>query len=212
MHPIQQKLLVLFDDNNRESMSLRAIALAIGEKEQPQKIKHHVDQLIKKGLLTIDNGVYRKVKPFGGISTNSDLLISVPIIGVANCGPADRVATENLEGYIKISKRLIPSNHNLFALRATGQSMNEANIKGDTIDDGDYVIVDPDDTSTKDGDYVLSIIDGMANIKRFYRDENSQVVVLKSESKTDLPPIVIDPNDVQYMINGKVVRVIKQVS
>lgn len=33
------------------------------------------------------------------------------------------------------------------------------------MESGDFVIVDSENTSPRDGDYVVSVIDGMANIK-----------------------------------------------
>ena len=87
--------------------------------------------------------------------------------------------------------------------------MNRAEIKDKYIVDGDYVIVDADDKSVKNGDVVLSIIDGMANIKKFFMDRQNQQVVLMSESTKDFPPIYIHAAD-NFMINGKVVQVIKK--
>jgi len=86
--------------------------------------------------------------------------------------------------------------------------MNRAAIKGSPINEGDYVLVDQDE-QVKDGDYVLSIIDGLANIKRLGIDLQQQQFVLFSESSTQRAPIVIDPEDRDYYINGKVIRVIK---
>ena len=209
MHPTQQKLLSYLENNDSSGKTLRQIAIDIGEKQQPQLIKHHLDQLIKKGFLRVQNGSYKLVEPFTASSSNQSL-ISIPILGTANCGPAELFAAENLQGYIKISRSLVPSNHKLFAMRTVGSSMNAASISGDSISEGDYVIVDPDDKDIRDGNYVLSIIDGLANIKRFFRDEVSKEIILRSESSAEAPPIVIDPDEVEYMVNGKVIRVIKQ--
>lgn len=43
--------------------------------------------------------------------------------------------------------------------------MNKANVNGKTIEDGDYLIIDSDYRSPRNGDVVLSVIDDMANIK-----------------------------------------------
>lgn len=209
MHPTQQKLLGYLENNDSSDKTLRQIAIDIGEKQQPQLIKHHLDQLTKKGFLGVEGGSYKLVKPFTASSPNQSL-ISIPILGTANCGPAELFAAENLQGYIKISRSLVPNNHKLFAMRTVGSSMNAASISGDSISEGDYVIVDPEDKDIRDGNYVLSIIDGLANIKRFFRDEDSKEIILRSESSVEAPPIVIDPNEVEYMVNGKVIKVIKQ--
>ena len=88
--------------------------------------------------------------------------------------------------------------------------MNKASVGGKNIEDGDYVIIDGQDKHPKDGDYVLSIINGMANIKKFVKDEKNNMVVLLSESRQYFPPIYIHEDDLSdYVISGKVVQVIE---
>ena len=50
-------------------------------------------------------------------------------------------------------------------MRAVGSSMNQANIGGKNIEEDDYVLVDHTDKDIQTNDYILSVIDGMANIK-----------------------------------------------
>ncbi|MFA6325456.1 MAG: S24 family peptidase, partial [Candidatus Paceibacterota bacterium] len=99
------------------------------------------------------------------------------------------------------------SSDGLIVVRAIGSSLNMANIKGKSIEDGDYVIVDCRNRNPEDGDYVLSVIDGVANMKRFYRGENE--IRLVSESTSEIPPIVIHEDD-NYMINGVILMVVKK--
>ncbi|HZT34945.1 MAG TPA: hypothetical protein VFA15_03425, partial [Nitrososphaera sp.] len=56
---------------------------------------------------------------------------------------------------------------------------------------------------------VLSVIDKMANIKRYHFDKENNQIVLMSESTQSFPPIHIHPDD-DYSINGKVIKVIKK--
>jgi len=205
IHPIQQKLLKISENINLKEMTLREIAYLVEEKH-PQKISHHLAQLEKKGLIKIDrrSGSIRKIK-----ASKSNNLMTVPILGTANCGEANIFANENLEGYLKISKKFINRGKNIFAIKAHGLSMNKAKIKGFSIEDGDYVIVDGENRNPNSGDYVLSIIDEMANIKRFHIDKDKKQIALISESTEDLPPIYIHPDD-KYLINGVVKYVIKK--
>jgi len=56
----------------------------------------------------------------------------------------------------------------------------------------------------------LSVINDAANFKRFYK--NDEEIKLVSESTLDIPPIILHKDDVNtsgYMVNGVVVRVIK---
>ncbi|MFZ3054722.1 MAG: S24 family peptidase [Minisyncoccales bacterium] len=212
MHLIQEKIINLADNRNLSDLTLRKIGELIGEPESPQKIKHHINQLISKGLLTIESdGKIRKVK--GGIGKSG--LISLPILGSANCGQALIFADEKIEGYLKLSRGLFkksPINNikNIFVLKAVGNSLNRATINGKNIEDGDYVIIDKKET-VRNGDYVVSIIDGAANIKKIYIDKKNDQIILLSESTQDFPPIYISEKDGNsYLVCGKVVDVIKK--
>lgn len=207
MHPIQEKLLKLIDQKALSSMTLRDIGELIKE-PLPQKIKHHLEQLEKKGFIKHD----RKNKVISRIRTNSKInspFISIPVIGAANCGPATIFANENIEGYLKISKNILNKCKNIFAIKAQGLSMNKSNINGMSIEDGDYLIIDSDYRNPRNGDVVLSVIDDMANIKKYIFDEENNQIVLVSQSTKDIPPIYVHEDD-SFMINGKVIQVIKK--
>jgi SOS-response transcriptional repressor LexA len=209
MHPIQQNILNLARNNSENSLSLRAIGKFIGEKSA-QKVKHHIEQLESKGLIVYNRETKTLKAIKSGHGGSSDLL-AIPILGAADAGPAIQFAEENLEGYLRISQKLVPRKKGLFAIRVFGNSMNRASIDGRTIDDGDYVIIDPNDKMPGNGDCVLSVIDGVANIKRFHWDSKNQQVVLSSESTKKYPPIYIHPDELStYLINGKVVSVLKK--
>ncbi|KKS99364.1 MAG: hypothetical protein UW07_C0047G0007 [Candidatus Nomurabacteria bacterium GW2011_GWF2_43_8] len=210
MHIIQEKLLELSQRYDLKKMGLRQIGRLIGV-EHPQKIKFHMEKL---GLL--DEGKKKRV-----VQTKSPLLgndeakklLSIPILGLANCGDATMLAEARIDGMLPVSSKLIPSTHidNLFAVKAIGLSMNRADVNGRTIEDGDYVIVDGEDKNVKSGDYVLSVIGGMANIKRFMEDKKNNQIVLQSESNKFFPPIHIHEDELdEYLVNGKVIEVIKQ--
>ncbi|MBX4211641.1 MAG: hypothetical protein KW806_02515, partial [Candidatus Yanofskybacteria bacterium] len=81
---------------------------------------------------------------------------------------------------------------------------------GESVDDGDYVVVDPK-ARIKNGDYVLSIIDGMANIKRYFEDKANKRIILLSESSASFSPIFVHKQDIdQFLVNGKIIQVIKK--
>lgn len=207
MHTIQEKLLRVIDDKNIGGLTLRQIGDLIGE-TLPQKIKHHLSQLERKGFVVVD----RKNKNISRISNRAktgDIFISIPIVGAANCGPATIYADQNIEGYLKISKRLVPNKKSVFALRAEGNSLNKAYIGGKNVESGDFVIVDSENTSPRDGDYVVSVIDGMANIKKYRLDKSHARIALLSESTQEYSPIFIHKND-DFRISGKVVDVVKK--
>lgn len=208
LHPIQEKLLKIVSKINLEKMSLRDIGLLVDE-SHPQKISHHLNQLEKKGFIEIDKktGQARLINP--EIKSGDSKIVAVPIYGGADCGEAKIFAEENLEGYIRVSKSLIGKVKNIFAVRAQGPSMNRAKVNGSqTIEEGDYALIDPDNKNPRNGDYVLSVIEGCANIKKFFWDKKENQIALVSESTENFKPIYIHADD-NYMINGLVKNVIK---
>jgi len=210
VHKIQQAILNLAAKKDLGRMTLREIGEHIGE-EHPQKVKHHLGQLKLKGFLSTEG---QPVTPSArGLKVNKLGLLSIPILGAANCGDAQLYADESFEGFLQVSPSMVPRQKGLFAIKAVGTSMNRANVGGKTIDEGDFVIVDWTNLKPRNGDYVLSIIGGQANIKKFVRDRENDQIVLLSESSQELPPIYIHPEDISdYTINGKVVEVIKKPS
>jgi repressor LexA len=210
MHPVQQKLLRLIDTYNIGNMSLRDVAKIMGE-EHPQVVKHHLEQLERKELIDWDKEKKIIKKRAIAVSTNIDL-ITIPVLGSANCGYANVYADERIEGHIKVSSTLLKNKFRVFAIKAVGPSMNNANIDGKRIEEGDYVIVDPEDRNIRNNDYVLSVIDEMANIKKIHIDHENNQITLLSESTYHYPPIYIDEAEAsRYIMNGKVIQVIKQV-
>ncbi len=211
MHIIQQKLLKLASEMNLGSIGLRKLGQLIGE-SHPQKVKHHLEQLEKKGLLTVARS--GDIEPTKTLKIKGLSLFSLPILGTANCGPADIFAEENCEGYLKVSPKTIGRSkpEGLFVIKAVGDSMNKAKaVSGGPINNHDYVVIDTSKRAPQNGDYVLSIIDDMANIKRFYFDKANEQIALVSESTLPIEPIYIHHTDaVNYLVNGQVLRVIKQ--
>ncbi len=205
MHKIQEKLLRAIKKENLSGMTLRDIGSFVGEKSA-QKIKHHLTQLSQKGFIA-HNPAKREIRRTQKIS--KDGFVSLPIVGSANCGHATIFADENITGYLKVSKKLVPRGGELFVLRADGSSMNKANIKGKNIEDGDFVVVDAEQQNPEPEQYIVSVIDDMANIKKFVPDHGNKRIILKSESTKDYLPIFIHEHD-RCNVSGRVVDVIKK--
>lgn len=210
MNAHQSTLLNLAGSQDLGKLSLRQMAELIGATGKPQIVKHHLLQLDKKGLLRVnlDEGIVEVVKK-GTVGAKRSPIFSLPIFGAANCGPATIYANDCVEGYLKVSSKILPhKKKGLFVLIASGNSMNKATIDGKTIQDGDYVIIDNDYRDPKTGDIVVSIIDGMANIKRYVGGED-QVTLMPESSEKGHHPIFIHEDD-DFLISGKVVGVIKK--
>lgn len=213
MNTIQAQLLTVIKTNkNIGKLSLREIARAINQDNKPQIVKYHLQQLQKAGLIQMDlkNQVLKPVKR-GFASGIKSIFYSIPIVGAANCGPATIFADERAEGYVQVSSTLLPKRKNdLYALKASGPSMNKAKVRGKlTIEDGDIVIVDKAANTPKDGDVVVAVIDGMATIKRFRNDTENNRVVLEADSTEAFTPILIHEDD-DFQISGTIVDIIKK--
>jgi addiction module HigA family antidote len=135
-------------------------------------------------------------------------IASIPVVGFANCGQATLFAEENVIDHVRypIIKK---DAKKTFALRAEGDSMNKANIGGKSIESGDIVII-KESNKAESGNYILSIIDGKANIKKFYNDKKNKQILLISESSEKIEPICITEKDKDdFLIQGIVFDVVK---
>lgn len=209
MNETRDRLLQLAREKDISNMGLREIARELNVKN-PQNIKFHLKKLSDAGLLDF------KMRPSVRIQANelgTSSLIRIPILGAVSAGPATQRADNELSGYLRISSALLKTRNykDLFALKIAGLSMNRANVNGMPINDGDYAIVDGSKRSPKDGDYVIAVVDGLANLKRFLFDKENNQVVLMSESSEDYLPIFVHPqDDNEGLISGSVVQVVRQ--
>jgi SOS-response transcriptional repressor LexA len=213
MHRIQTALLNLSRQQDLGSMSLRQIAELIGASNKPQIVKHHLLQLQKAGMMQVDikAGVIKPVDRGFHRKQAVNFFYSLPIIGAANCGPAQIVAEERVEGYLKVSGKMLPRRKSgLYILVADGPSMNKAEVRdGLTIEDGDFVVVDSTYSSPRNGDIVVAVIDGLATIKHYRQDKENDRVVLEADSTEKFLPIFIHEDD-DFVVSGKVIDIIKK--
>jgi repressor LexA len=94
--------------------------------------------------------------------------------------------------------RSLQAREDSYVLRVRGKSMIE-----DLIDDGDFVIVQPQATA-RDGDIVVALLeDNGVTLKRFYREDGR---IRLQPANAELEPIYA--TDLQ--IQGKVVGVIRK--
>jgi repressor LexA len=183
----------------------------VGADGKPQTAKYHLQQLEKAGMIqmNLEEGVIRLVKK-GYSKASPSPIYSLPVVGAANCGPAAVFAEQNVDSYLKISSSLLPRNKKgLYALIADGDSMNRAEVEtGKTIESGDFVLVDSEQKSYRNGDIVVAVIDGLATIKRYRYEKENQQIVLEADSTEKYLPIFLHEGD-DFLLNGKVVGIIK---
>ncbi len=214
MNKTQEELLGLAKDNDLSRITLRRIAKMLGsESMSPGVLQYHFSQLERKGLLFVDRK--SKKQRLGPDLRDDDRFCTIPIVGMASCGIANQFADEMVEGYLQISKTSIKAKGALFAVRASGDSMNAARVatpNGEltSIDSGDYVIVDTSYQSVDENinKYVVSIINGLANIKKLAKRAYDFALISESTNMENYPPIIIHEND-DYLINGRVITIVK---
>lgn len=197
--------------------SLEEIAGYFDFLKYPSSAHYHVKKLQDEGYLKRELNKPRSIGIYADRAVKTPFLkkigmdsIRIPVLGAANAGPATLLAGENIAGYLKVSRSQLNRRDGIFALRVEGDSMNRAKIDGKNPEEGDFVLIDSEYKSPRNGDYVLSVIDGSANLKKFERNQKTGDIRLLSESKnSEHKPIHVSSED-DYMVNGKIISVIKK--
>lgn len=191
-------------------LSLRQIGHQLGG-EHPYAVQLAIKRLLHDGLL-LQNKRSQSILPADDKYAAGSLL-SIPIFGRVSCGVPTELADNEPCGFVSVSPSLINARRakETFALIAAGNSMDRANIGGNTVEDGDYVIVHKaDGIQPRDNQYVISRIDEAYNLKRLRTDRLNRRVVLLSESSEPYPPIIIAEEDMEYYaIEGIAIDVVK---
>ena len=179
--------------------SMRELMSSLGYKS-PRSASLIVDKLIKKGVLRRkEDGGLQFIKNLED-DTSRAQTVDVPLIGMIACG-TPMLAEENVQGMISVSTKLARPPHRYFLLKAKGDSMDQ---KG--IEDGDLVLV-RQQTTAKDGDTVVALIDDEATIKEFRIGGETFVLKPRSKNKQH-QPIVLTKD---FQIQGVVVTAIPKI-
>ena len=128
----------------------------------------------------------------------------VPIVGEAPAGQL-MPAEENILGQVQMPKEFLkPRSANFFLLRVRGDSMNRAKVEGQTIEDGDLVLVRQQDR-VDPGKIVVALVDGEATIKKLIKGPGYYVLQPESTNPKHRPIIVAQ----EFRVQGIVCRVFK---
>ncbi len=167
--PRQRELLdfiASYTDQKGIPPSLREIGEALGIRST-NGVSDHVKALVRKGYLErvgdarTSRGLKLTEQARGGFRAQST--VAVPIVGRVAAGQPI-LAEENYAGTVHMDSAMMPANAPVFALVVSGLSMVE-----DGILDGDYVFV-RQQSSARQGDTVVAMVDGEATVKRYYRE------------------------------------------
>lgn len=194
--------------------SVREIADAVGL-ASTSAVHHHLIALERDGLL--ERGTHssralrltaraevkqRQLRPTSRITpfrmpVERDV-ISLPVLGEIAAG-------QPIEAYADAAESLdvprsIEARDDSYVLRVRGKSMIDA-----LIDDGDYVIVQPQATA-RDGDIVVALLeDNGVTLKRFFRERDR---IRLQPANSEMEPIYAT----EVQIQGKVVGVIRKLA
>ncbi|MEK6192209.1 MAG: transcriptional repressor LexA [Chloroflexota bacterium] len=193
--------------------SVREIADAVGL-ASTSAVHHHLVALERSGqlergsrssralrLTATAEGMTPPARPVRGAVTPFRMpmerdVLRLPVIGEIAAG-------QPIEAYQDPSQTLeVPSSlqarDDSYVLRVRGRSMVDA-----LIDDGDYVVVQPQATA-RDGDIVVALLeDNGVTLKRFYREEGR---IRLQPANPEMEPIYAT----ELQIQGKVVGVIRK--
>jgi repressor LexA len=130
---------------------------------------------------------------------------SIPIVGQAPAGPL-MLAEENIEGWVRVPKDFLrPPTSQFFLLRVRGDSMNQAAVHDEQIEDKDLVLVRQQPTADS-GAIVVALVDGEATIKCLTHGQGYYLLKPISSNPENTPIIV----DKDFAVQGIVCRVLKQ--
>lgn len=175
--------------------TLRQIADAIGVSSLAT-VHEHMQNLIKKGLLTKSSGRLRKYELKANVNPLNDG-VTVPILGFIAAGSPIEPHTDP-NASMSIAPNFTSGKKSVYVLQVRGQSMIE-----DHINDGDFVICEQTETANN-GEIVVALLNnGMATLKRFFREATR---VRLEPANAAMQPIFV--KDVK--IQGRVVGLIRK--
>ena len=167
-------------------------------------VLRYLDALKEEGYIDRWSGA-RGLRMRRGPTARSLETRLVPIVGEAPAGQL-MPAEENMLGQVQMPKEFLkPPSANFFLLRVRGDSMNRAKVEGQTIEDGDLVLVRQQDR-VDPGKIVVALVDGEATIKKLVKAPGYYVLKPESTNSKHRPIIVAQ----DFRVQGIVCRVFKK--
>lgn len=190
-----------FQERHGYPPTLREIGHEVGI-TSTSVVDYNLRALEKRGHLRRDREVSRGLELTALPMRRPNGPVRVPVVGRIAAGEPIE-AVEGFQDEVELSREL--SGDGCYALRVKGKSMIE-----DLIDDGDLVVVRPQE-SADNGDIVVALLtegpssEGRATLKRLYREKDS---IRLQPANSTMEPIFVRPEELR--IQGKVVAVIRQ--
>lgn len=177
--------------------SVREIAAAVGL-ASTSAVHHHLTKLQEAGRLQKQATRSRALSLPG--MTGGPKALRVPIMGEIAAGQPIYAYEDRSETLDLPSELGAKSERETFVLKVRGQSMIE-----DHIDNGDYVVVQAQQTA-RDGDIVVALLeDGTATLKRFFKEKDR---VRLQPANSEMQPLYARTVQIQ----GKVIGLIRRLA
>ncbi|MDQ5955443.1 MAG: repressor LexA [Patescibacteria group bacterium] len=170
----------------RENLGLKSVRTVV----------QYLEVLEEKGYIVRRKNAWRNIElrnADGGWGT-----VSIPVVANVGCDDLSVFAQEQADEFIEVDKHIVDEAGEIVAVRAVGDSMNDAGINS-----GDYILVQFTN-NVQNGDRVAAIVGDMVTVKRLERRDG--VTILYPESKDPkYKPIILRED---FKITGKVLCVI----
>lgn len=184
---------------NGTSPTLQEIAAAM-ELSSLATVHEHLQALEKKGVIRRFDGAVRGIELLDPTINASPSSIELPLIGYIAAGEPIEAIENDLET-VAVSSDLVSKVNRCYVLMVRGDSM----IK-EGIFDGDYVVIQKQDTANN-GDIVVALIDRQfATLKSFFKEPNGKIRL--QPANDEMEPLIVDAKDVT--VQGKVTGIIRK--
>lgn len=184
---------------NSSSPTLQEIADAMGLSSLAT-VHEHLQALVKKGLIRRYEGAVRGIEILDEKIHTALNGVELPLIGYIAAGKPIE-AIENPLATVTVSPDLVSKFKRCYVLQVKGDSMIKEGIY-----DGDYVVIQQQNTA-ENGQIVVALIDnGFATLKTFYKEKAGKIRL--QPANDSMEPIIVDADSVT--IQGKVTGVIRK--
>ena len=135
----------------------------------------HLKTLENKGYIVRRKHAKRNIEIREVPNSENESMIMVPVVASVGCDDLSVYANETHDEFLRVDRKIASSGDKLVAVRAIGDSMNDADIMN-----GDYVLIRLTDHA-ESGDRVVAIVDDMVIVKKLEVRDN--MIILWPESK-----------------------------
>lgn len=188
-----------FIQKNGTSPTLQEIATAMGLSSL-STVHEHLATLERKGLIKKYEGSVRGIEIISDVIDTALQGIGLPLVGYIAAGEPIEAIENQLET-VMVSADLVSKSKRCYVLQVKGDSMIDQGIF-----DGDYVVIQQQNTANN-GDIVVALIDNnFATLKSYYNEGKGKIRLQPANSKMD--PLYVEAENL--MVQGKVTGVVRK--